>query len=167
MQNTGSSKLKLIVIIVVIFIVGTAAVSYLMPQVIFFKIFGSKGTFNPVTNTVNIKDEDQQASAGQGAQLVPDFPSDIPQYPAAKVVFSSSSKNDGIRTIWLVSGSDQLSKVIDFYKAEMIKNGWAQTEFVDHAVGAQFKYKKDKRTATVLVILDPKKDEIAIDAIIQ
>ena len=64
--------------------------------------------------------------------LPSDFPSDIPIYVNSKILSSSSGNNPMVT----LETDDNLNDVTDFYKTEMIKNGYNTDSFNDLIPGS-------------------------------
>ncbi len=89
---------------------------------------GVKMDIDDVENgKLTFTDSKTGAKVNIGTNEVPDsFPKDFPIYPGSKVTSSLSGSETGTSNgFWLtLATSDDQSKVVDFYKAELRKNAW-------------------------------------------
>lgn len=77
----------------------------------------------------SIKDKAQDTSGVEDGQVPDGFPADMPIYPAASIVTGAKDEEDGGYRLGL-STKDGEAKVIDYYKSELAKNGWAAKESI-------------------------------------
>lgn len=88
---------------------------------------------------------------GMTAGLPPDFPSDIPQPKNAKVIGSLMSSDGMVVTF---QTDVPVKDVVDFYKSEMSKNGFKQTESGDMLLkdtGGMIGFQKDNRDVQLML----------------
>lgn len=80
---------------------------------------------NPQTGSVNVQGKNGESLSIGNAKLPDGFPSDVPVYKPADTVLSLKTK-DGYNVT--LATEDSATKVLDFYKTELAKNGWAASE---------------------------------------
>lgn len=88
---------------------------------------------------------------GMTAGLPPDFPPDIPQPKNAKVIGSLMSSDGMVVTF---QTDIPVKDVVDFYKSEMSKNGFRQTESGDMLLkdtGGMIGFQKDNRDVQLML----------------
>lgn len=77
---------------------------------------------------VSYKDDDLEFSYDMGGDLPEGFPSDFPIYTNAKLISKYSStqeESEGMSVMW--ETSDDLEKIVEYYKSESEKTGWEIT----------------------------------------
>lgn len=122
---------------------------------------------NTVTNTaknvaagnVPVTNVNSGGMTGTTGQLPADFPKDIPVYTGAAVIAG------GMATTGAAAGSkgasfstsDDATKVADFYKAELAKQGWTDVKSmaIPGGMGNTVMATKDKRSLSIAITKGP------------
>jgi hypothetical protein len=99
------------------------------------------GSQPPSTTTGRSAVDTPTATTGAASSL----PSDIPAYPGAKL--SNTSVEDGAKT-YLYTTTDNIAKVLAFYKQQMPANGWSEQQ-ENGGVANVLEFTKDSRRAIV------------------
>jgi len=92
---------------------------------------------------VSYKGEDFEFSYDAGGELPEDFPKDFPIYDNSKLVSkwsSTNEENEGISVI--LETGDDLSKVSDYYKTKLEKEGWTITSTFSQEDSSVFSFEK-------------------------
>ena len=86
-------------------------------------------------------------------RLPANFPSDLPQYPGAKMTFSIAApdKSKADSGSVLFSTSDSTTAVTDFYSRKLTAAGWTQEMSMATGKGAVTQFKKANRGISVVV----------------
>jgi hypothetical protein len=129
-QTTKGSQKKLW------YIIGGVLVLIVLGQLVLggFARNGAKGALEQATggkvdygagNTATYKTDNGSVTVG-GGSLPSNWPSDAPQYPGAKILYSGSSNpqtgETGSSVAFQVNATAQT--VVDFYKRELTAKGW-------------------------------------------
>lgn len=129
-DTTGKNNTVLKVVLIVVGVlllfglIGTAVSTYVFGSLPKRTI--SNGPIRVKDKMAEIKGQDgDSAAASENAKLPEGFPADIPLYPGAKIIMAN--KNDQTYTATLTS-TDEYSKVMAYYKAELAKNGWVDQD---------------------------------------
>lgn len=88
---------------------------------------------------------------GMSAGLPPDFPSDVPQPKNGKVIGSLMSSDGMVVTF---QTDVPVKEIVDFYKSEMSKSGFKQTESGDMLLketGGMIGFQKDNRDIQLML----------------
>jgi len=115
---------------------------------------------NTVTGDVKTEEKkgDDQTGLGLTTGLPQDFPKDVPQPNNSKCNgFLGSS--DG--TVVTFESKDNLKSILEFYKTEMMKNGYKSmegNEYFQNENGAMLGYTKDKKEVGFLFGIDKEKN---------
>ena len=111
---------------------------------------GVKGKVNISDGKVTMETKDGTASFSSGAGVkVPDnFPKDVLVYDGAKVIACVNAP--GGQNLVLES-KDSVEKIIAAYKGKMTGAGWKEEMNMNQADTAMLIYKKDPRTASIVV----------------
>ncbi len=119
------------ILLVILGVVGTMVAKFFAKGIISGVIESKTGVKTNLKDIENGKmtftDSKTGAKVDIGTGKVPDtFPKDFPVYPGAKVTSSlsgaASGKNNGF---WLtLSTGDALDKVTEYYKKQLVANGW-------------------------------------------
>jgi len=109
------------------------------------------GFFNPVPNTGSTGSTD---STDYSATLPSGFPSDVPIYPSAKILFGVKNDTDSYSAS--LTSTASAGAVTDFYKSEVVKKGWT-IKSEGNIFGYVITAEKDSRELNV-VIIDIKDD---------
>lgn len=111
---------------------------------------GGKADVDIQGDSVKIVTKDGEASAtfGDKASVPKDFPSDVTIYKGAKVVGSVSTPDGAMVNL---QSKDAAGKIIEFYQAEMAKNGWEQENTADMGAQKMLSMKKGERQFVVMV----------------
>ena len=86
-------------------------------------------------------------------ELPKDFPKDITIYKNSKVERSTEGQEG---TVVILTTSDSVAKVTEFYKGDLKKNGWNSIESSSIEGSSLIKAKKDERQLVITVIIDEK-----------
>ncbi len=92
---------------------------------------------------VSYKGEDFEFSYDAGGELPEDFPKDFPIYDNSKLVSkwsSTNEENEGISVV--LETEDDLSKVSDYYKTKLEKEGWTITSTFSQEDSSVFSFEK-------------------------
>lgn len=111
------------------------------------------------SNTVTVNKDGESVSIGENAKL----PSDVPIYEPSDVV-ASLKNGDNSYSATLLS-PDSISKVTEYYTAELPKNGWQTSDDTSSLTlenSTISTYKKDNRTLGVIVATDPSSNKTSI-----
>ncbi|MFS8131449.1 MAG: hypothetical protein ACMG57_05755 [Candidatus Dojkabacteria bacterium] len=162
-KKSGSSKTMIIVIIVIVLlcccvsIIGGAIYFYQRAQTstavdILNNLGGSTppGFLNTAPNTGSTGSDTSSLSA----TLPSGFPSDVPIYPSAKVLFGVKNDTDSYSAS--LTSTASAGAVTDFYKSEVVKQGWT-IKSEGNIFGYVITAEKDTRELNV-VIIDIKDD---------
>jgi hypothetical protein len=115
------------------------------------------------SNTVTVNKDGESVSIGENAKLPDDFPSDVPIYEPSDVVASLKNGENSYSATLL--SSDSISKVTEYYTAELPKNGWQTSDDTSSLTlenSTISTYKKDNRTLGVIVATDPSSNKTSI-----
>lgn len=78
------------------------------------------------SGSVEITTQDGQGTFSSKAELPENYPSDIPVYPGAEVVYSVVKDGDGSNVTWRTN--DSLQRVVSYYEAQLAGQSWAKAE---------------------------------------
>lgn len=95
---------------------------------------------------------------GMTAGLPPNFPSDVPQPKNGKVLGSLNSSEGTVVTF---ESNDNVMNIVNFYKEEMKKNGYAVTEEGETLIsdkGGLINWKKDSKEVQLMLGYDKDKN---------
>lgn len=128
-SSVNKTTLIVIIVITVLIILGGG---YLLQQQFTERLAekaiedttGGKVNISEGGNKITIETDDGKPTVGQN-QIPKNFPPDVSIYPGSEVVTSSES-NDNF-TLALTT-SNSVSKVRDFYRNDLEKNGWDTSE---------------------------------------
>ena len=146
-QDNKSSKkgVYIIIGIVVIIIIGWVAKSSMraVTGVDVDRNFDGSATYSNDEGSVTV-----------GSNKLPDnWPSDAPKYANATIQYSGSSNPqtgaEGASVMFLTS--DSVQKVVDFYKRELVSNGWTIEQTATVGPSTVLFAKKDDRTFGVYI----------------
>ncbi|MBI2019244.1 hypothetical protein HYS95_01070 [Candidatus Daviesbacteria bacterium] len=149
----SKSKLVIILIIVgaVILAIGSS-IPFIIMQIGLFQArsqLGPDSQINTSGNTINIKTPGKTISVGQTVKLPTNFPTDIPEYPNSTLVMALNQEGVDIVS-WAVNNGN-LSQISDFYKNEMVANGWTEGSTASTAQGSLFAYTKGTRQVQLTI----------------
>lgn len=161
-------KLALIVGGVLIVLCMIAAVAGVMVAGSVFGLLQKEGVkVDQQSGAVEITTQDGQSTFSSEATLPENYPSDIPVYPGAEVVYSVVKDGDGSNVTFRTS--DSLAEVVDFYEAQLASQGWSKTQnqasYFTSGIGFAEKNprslaliiseeNKDGKTSTVIVVTE-------------
>ena len=111
---------------------------------------GVKGKVNITDGKVTMETKDGTASfsTGEGVKVPDNFPKDVLVYDGAKVIACVAAP--GGQNLVLES-KDSIEKVIAAYKGKMTGAGWKEEMSMNQADSAMLIYKKEPRTASIVV----------------
>lgn len=126
---------------------------------------GDKATVTQDSSGVGITIEGQKgekvriAAAEAGVPLPDGFPKDVPVYPGATVIGSTTAQN--MVNVSLQT-ADQPQQVRTFYQEKLKQNGWETQSTMDVPQGTMLHATKDRRTQTVTIARDEDKTVISL-----
>lgn len=112
---------------------------------------------------VSYKGEDFEFSYDMGGELPEGFPKDFPIYKGSKLISkwsSTAEENEGM-SIVLETG-DSVSKVSDYYKAELEKTGWSITSTFSQDDSVVFSFEKGEKEGILGITKAEEKTSISI-----
>ena len=159
-KKSSGNKTILIIIVVIAVLVLLGGLSYFLQQKsaektaekVIEDATGGKVDISEGGNKVSIETDEGKLTVGQN-QVPENFPSDVSIYPGSEVVTSSESGENFTLTL---TTSDSVSKVGEFYRDDLEKNGWSISEAP--IVGDSFITTGTKGTRKVDIIAAPNND---------
>ncbi|MCX6996939.1 MAG: hypothetical protein NTV49_07600 [Kiritimatiellaeota bacterium] len=109
--------------------------------------------------TIQTKDGTSTFSGGKGAKVPDTFPKDVFVYPGATVM-ASVTVPKGCNLV--LETKDDLEKVLGAFKDQMAGAGWKEEMNMNQGGTSMAAYKKDQRTASVVVASVDQKTQITI-----
>ena len=109
--------------------------------------------------TIQTKDGTSTFSGGKNAKVPDTFPKDVYVYPGATVVASVSVPN-GCNLV--LETKDDLEKVLGAFKDKMTGADWKEEMNMNQNGTSMCAYKKDKRSASIVIASADKKTTITI-----
>ena len=111
---------------------------------------GVKGKVNISDGQVTMETKDGKTtiSTGAGAQVPETFPKDVHVYAGAKV--TACMTVPGGQNLILES-KDSVDKIVAAYKGKMIGAGWKEEMSMNQEASSMLVYKKEPRTASIVV----------------
>ncbi|MFH1536956.1 MAG: hypothetical protein ABID45_03150 [Patescibacteria group bacterium] len=109
--------------------------------------------------TISINSEEGSVSIG-GTEIPDDFPSDVPVYANAEVVWTSFSSGD--ETYWIdFESTDDYTEIKAYYDAEIESNGWEVYDSSTYTSDGQETtlYSADRDNRTLIVTLSHSESE--------
>ncbi|HPZ06943.1 MAG TPA: hypothetical protein PL110_02425 [Candidatus Eremiobacteraeota bacterium] len=117
---------------------------------------------SPCEGTITITDKKGDKVSFTRGEITKDFPSDVPLYPGAEILSTITYKDKHVTTVSLET-SDSIDKIKEFYKKELVRNGWKFEGVFSTDKSMMFAGRKDKRTAGIAITSGEKsKNNIAI-----
>lgn len=119
------------------------------------------------SGSVEVTTQDGQATFSSKSELPENYPSDIPVYSGAEIVYSVVKDGDGSNVT--LRTTDSLQQVVSYYEAQLASQGWAKTEgqltYFTSGIGFAEKSprslaiivseeNKDGKTSTVIVVTE-------------
>jgi hypothetical protein len=98
--------------------------------------------------TVETKDGKTSYAAGAGTPVPENFPKDVPVYAGATVMASVSVPDGHNLTL---ESKDGVEKVVAFYKSKMTAGGWQEAMAMNQPDSSMLVYKKEPRTASIII----------------
>lgn len=112
---------------------------------------GRKITVKNTGENVTFEGENEKTvfTAGPSAKLPADFPKDVHIYKGATIA-SSMTTPEGFALV--LQSKDQVSKIVETYKAEMTSSGWGEESSFVTPQQTVLVYKKSNRTTSVMMM---------------
>lgn len=112
---------------------------------------GIKGKVNISDGKVTMETKDGKVSyaAGEGTTVPPTFPKDVLVYGGAKVTASMATPEGHHLVLETADGAE---KVLAAYKDKMAGEGWTEAMTMNQEGTAMRTYKKESRTASIIVM---------------
>ena len=112
--------------------------------------------------TVNSKDGTSTFASGDGAKIPDNFPKDVHIYSGANILTVMSIPEGFNLTM---QTKDNCDKVLGVYKSKMGANGWKEESSFNMPPQSMISYKKDTRTANVIVIAEKDSTQINLTVV--
>ena len=109
--------------------------------------------------TIQTKEGTSTFSGGKNAKIPDSFPKDVLVYPGATVVASVTVPN-GCNLV--LETKDRLDKVLGAFKDKMTGADWKEEMNMNQGEQSMCVYKKDQRTASIVMASAEKKTQITI-----
>lgn len=122
---------------------------------------GKKSKISMSEAGVTIDGEDGATSfaSGAAAKVPKNFPEDVLVYPGCEII-SSMTLPEGFNLI--LKSKDAADKVVARYKAEMADKGWKEDASINMGNQSILTYKKDNRTASLMIGSEDNTAQIAL-----
>lgn len=116
------------------------------------------------TMTVKTKDGAMSMAGGKSAKAPDNFPKDVHVYAGATVV-AAVTVPEGFNLS--METSDSADKVVSAYKSKMTGDGWSEESTFTVGDQSMMAYKKDKRTASVIIMKSDDKTQITLTVVME
>jgi len=125
------------------------------------KEIGGEATVNIGEESLTVKGEDgtMTLTSGKAARVPENFPADVHVYDGATVLNALAS-NEGFHLT--LQSQDSPEKIVAAYKEKMTGQNWTQEMSMDMGVQKMLSFKKDSRSASVIVAADGEKTRVTI-----
>jgi hypothetical protein len=122
-----------------------------------------KKDVNEKGNNITVAGKEGETLTFGAKELPSNFPLDVPVFPGAKPTGSYAASGENAGMIVALESSDDSKKISDYYKIELVKNGWEVKEQTQgSAPTAVYSIKKGLRAGTVSVTKGENNTKIAI-----
>lgn len=159
-RSNPSKNPKLLVVIVIVILTLLVVIGFLIQNNIIKEIVDTSNQETNLTNAnqngnkqVTIETEDGKIEIKEG-EIPDNFPSDITIYKGSSIERTTDGNNES--SVQLKT-ADSVSKVADFYKADLEKNGWKEIKTLSDEESVVLTANKDERKS-ILVISTNKND---------
>ncbi len=112
--------------------------------------------------TVNSKDGTSTFASGGAAKIPDNFPKDVHVYKGASIL-TVMSMPEGFNVA--LQTKDSSDKVLGAYKEKMAADGWKEESSFNMPPQSMIAYKKDNRTATLMVMTEKDNTQINLTVV--
>ena len=142
---------------------GCKSPSQMITEKVLETASGGKAKVDLSGNTVKVETKEGTSEWG-GTKLPDNWPSDAPVYPGASVQFSSSSNSkDGQPSAMVMFQTKEAGpNVYEFYKKELVAQGWTVEQDIQSGDGAMVTATKDTRALSVTVATGDGQTDITV-----
>lgn len=120
---------------------------------------GGKTDINMSPDKMTISSQDGKSSftSGSEAKIPDNFPKDVHVYAESKILTAITAPKCFSLTF---ESKDNTEKILSKYRSEMPAQGWEEEASLNMEKQAMIAYKKDTRTATIIISTDDKTIQI-------
>ncbi|QQS26894.1 hypothetical protein IPM44_04255 [bacterium] len=153
--------------VVAFLFVGAIIAGIFAASTIFGFVRDNKIKVDEKSGSIEVTTQDGQGTFSSKAELPKNYPSDIPVYPGATVVYSVVKEGEGSNVT--LQSADDVQKITAYYEEQLATQGWAKSEGQSSyfAMGVGFAEKtprklsfivtqdtKEGKTMTVIVVTE-------------
>jgi hypothetical protein len=114
------------------------------------------------TMTIKTKDGTMSIASGKSAKVPDSFPKDVLVYAGATVL-AAVTVPEGVNLS--LETPDSVDKVVSAYKSKMTGDGWSEESTFTAGDQSMMAYKKDNRTASVIIMKSDDKTQITLTVV--
>lgn len=161
-QEKKPNNKKILIIVVSVVVMLFIAQALFSPERVAERMIensvGGNVDFNADDGQIEIKGEDGESmkvSTGKKTELPKDWPSSVPVFPNSSIDYVASVdgyNGGGVSHTVTLSTKESIEDVVNFYKDELVKNGWKIAQTITTSDGSMISATKDENNSVAVYI---------------